>query len=397
MMVSVSTFQAGHWRLCWSTRRSIVRRELSATKRRTNNIHPKQDAKTNKTPRYNVAIASAFVLIGISAWTRHYREKKLQECFLNIFDGREDPQELIRNMQRTGLMGSQRSVKEELNQIQDWHVEHGYRGGITLRDLTQHLFVNKQIGIVENLEDLVEDPMRLARRECYYLYYEIKGDGEIQQQIFCRGTTLAVDILTCLSVWMVYDDELDCRIHSGFKHHADRILNDILPLLVSPDIERATVEVSGHSLGGSVAFILAAKLRKRGYNVIRVTTVGAPRICATKTGALNVQNLLPKDTIRIENDTDIVPFLPPFGESVGNKLYLLNSSQDMVYFPTNRLPIWADSVFINMRLPEIVAAIGQPHRIPTYVSIFNQACEKASKQYNLSRVDMDGSCADHDF
>ena len=299
---------------------------------------------------------------------------------MNIFDGREDRDEVARTMQRNGLMGSERSVKDEIHLIQDWHVEHGYRGGITLRDLTQHLFVNKQMGVVENLEDLVEDPMRLARRECYYLYYEIKGDGQIQQQIFCRGTTLGVDILTCLSFWMVYDDELGCRVHRGFKRHADRILNDILPLLVSPDNGRATIEVSGHSLGGAVAFILAAKLRKRGYNVIRVTTVGAPRICATKTGALNVQSLLPKDTMRIENDTDIVPYLPPFGESVGNKLYLLNSSQDMVYFPTSRLPSWADSAFINFRLPEIIVAMGQAHRIPEYVSIFNRASEKAPTQ-----------------
>ena len=77
-----------------------------------------------------------------------------------------------------------------------------------------------------SLEELLEDPMRLARRECYYVYYEIQPSGRLVQQVFCRGTTLKVDILTCLQAWTVYDEELQCRVHRGFRDQADRVLAD---------------------------------------------------------------------------------------------------------------------------------------------------------------------------
>jgi hypothetical protein len=184
-----------------------------------------------------------------------------------------------------------------------------------LLDVTQPLFqANPDRGILEDLEDFALDPWRLARRECYYLYYEITGTGEIKQHIFCRGTTIAVDILTCLSFWMTYDEELDCRVHLGFRNQAERILQDIQPA----SDQRSTIEVSGHSLGGAVAYIVAAKLQKRGYRVTRVTSVGAPRFCATPKGAKLLELTLPKDTLRIENDTDLVPFLPLFGQVIAH-------------------------------------------------------------------------------
>jgi triacylglycerol lipase len=122
-----------------------------------------------------------------------------------------------------------------------------------------------------------------------------------RQQIFCRGTTLAIDVLSCLSFWMVYDEELGCRVHLGFRNQADRIFKDIQPLLAPTDDKRPTVEVSGHSLGGALTYLIAAKLRKRGYKVVRATSVGAPRLCATAAGASILESLLPRDNLRIEN------------------------------------------------------------------------------------------------
>jgi pimeloyl-ACP methyl ester carboxylesterase len=209
------------------------------------------------------------------------------------------------------------------------------------------------------------------------MYYEIKGNGHIRQQIFCRGTTLAVEIMTCLSFWMVYDEDLDCRIHSGFRDHADHLLKDILPLLPPAEDKRTTLEVSGHSLGGAVAFILAAKLRKKGFNVVRATSVGAPRFCATEIGAQTIQALLPKNTLRIENDTDIITYLPPFGKNVGDKLYMLDSSRDVAFIPKNDATKWSDSVFVNFSLHEQLRAGGVPHRVYTYVARFEEAFGKS--------------------
>jgi hypothetical protein len=342
------------------------------------------------------AMAASVFAVGVSWYVRQWRHQKLQELdYVNQTNfTQRNPQELIVTMERTGLMGitaGAKSVKEELEHIRQWHLEHGYKGGLVLRELTQPLFVHgdetTHSGTMSNLEhmleDLASDPMRLARRECYYLYYEITGNGQIRQQIFCRGTTLAIDILTCLSLWMVYDEELGCRVHLGFRNQANRILDDIQPLLLANDDDRkrTTIEVSGHSLGGAVAFLVAAKLRKRGYQVVRVTSVGAPRFCATAASALILESLLPKDNLQIENDTDLVPYLPPFGHNVGNKLYLIDGSGAMAYIrsaddPNNRW-WWVNSVFVNFRPWELLVARGQPHRVPYYVSHVKTAFEKS--------------------
>jgi hypothetical protein len=134
-----------------------------------------------------------------------------------------------------------------------------------------------------------------------------------------------------------------------------------------------------------VAYLLAAKLKLRGYNVIQVTGVEAPRLCATRESALKLQKNLPTDTLRIENDVDPVPFLPPFGYSVGNKLYLVDSIRKAAYLPfysrsASADPIdkknfknWTDSVFINARLWEIISKRGKSHRVPYIVKQLEHA------------------------
>ena len=329
-----------------------------------------------------ISIAAVSLLLGASYSARNYRKRRLSE--LNYVNAETSNalknrkiKDLIRLVKRTGLMGISGaiSVKDELDIIRVWHNENGYKGGLVLRDLTEPLFSTQndnnehhETGIIDDMENLILDPMQLARRECYYLYYEITGAGEIRQQIFCRGTTLAIDILTCLQLWMVYDEELECRIHLGFRNQAERILEDVLPLLSPESDKRATIEVSGHSLGGAVACILAAKLRKRGYNVVRATSIAGPPFCSSSNSASVVRSLLPKDSLRIVNDTDPVPFLPPFCHHVGNKLWLFENSNSAYYIPDDGSKSWVDSLLINFLVPEILQSKGRSHRVPYYIS-----------------------------
>ena len=69
------------------------------------------------------------------------------------------------------------------------------------------------------------------------------------------------------------------------------------------------------------------KLKKRGYNVVRVTSVGAPRYCDPESTE-KLFKLLPTDCLRIEEELDIFTYLPPFkyGHQVGNKLWFVRDS-----------------------------------------------------------------------
>lgn len=287
------------------------------------------------------------------------------------------------SLQGTSLPGA-KSVKEELEHIRKWHHRHGYNGGIVLRELTKPLFrlysmTDEDVAAEEDAEQVpmfdITDPMRLARRECYYLYYELTDTGQLRQEIFCRGTTLYVDILTCLQTWWVYDEDLQCRVHCGFRDHADRMLNDILPLLAPPTWKRATVEITGHSLGGAVAQILAIKLQKRGYNVVRVTSVASPRYCAPD-AVDTLLPLLPKDTLCIDDDRDVVPLLPPFGAPIGNRLWLIHNGPARFIPAKERSSIsWPDSFWWNFRFWDLLLTLGRPHRIRNHVAQLKQMQE----------------------
>lgn len=311
------------------------------------------------------ALGLAIFTVPLSYYGREWRKEQIQ-LLDAASKNMESPgylwyqvNDLILNMKRAGIMGqTAKSVSGELGVIQKWHQEHGYAGGIVLRDLEQPLFL-------DDMDDIVEDPMRRARRECYYLYYERTPTAEIRQEIFCRGTTLFVDVLTCLQFWYVYDEELDTKVHRGFRNHADRLIEDLIPLLVK-DNKRATVSVSGHSLGGAVASIVALKLKKRGYNVTKLTTIASPRFC-NREGVSKLSPLLPEKTLRCEDDRDLVHLLPPFAAHLEcDKLWFVQDDVPRLV-PKAKQPSWVDSVLINFRAWEILTSFSYRHRIESHV------------------------------
>lgn len=301
---------------------------------------------------------------------------------------KRDLSTLLQTTIRAGLMGQKKSVKEELEHIRKWHQNNGFHGGLVVRELTQPLYNIRDHGNImtpneaSTTEESIPTIHNLNQRECYYLYYEVRPDGQIRQQIFCRGTTLAADVWTGMQSMLLYtyDEELNCSLHKGFLDHANRLITDLQPLLVSDGEKgtankRATVELCGHSLGGAVAIIVACKLMKRGYHVLQVTTIGAPRVCHWDAVPI-LSNFLPKDTLRIENDLDLVCYLPPHGKGlftnkssgyVGHKL--LFSSDDLARFipaSASRQFKWVDSFWLNGRFPEMIRAMPKSHKVPMY-------------------------------
>ena len=253
-----------------------------------------------------------------------------------------------------------------MDSIQEWHQQRGFRRGLVLRELNRPLFDIEGGDDVEMLP-----PTELDQRECYFLYYELLANGELKQQIFCRGTTLTADVATCLNSRLVLDDELGSRLHAGFLGHANRLVRDVEPLLAPLTNHRATIELCGHSLGGAVACIAALKLRKRGYNVVRVTSVASHRFCNHE-AAEALAPLLPPESLRIEDDLDAVPYLPPFESNLGDKPWFVSRRGDQkdAYFVSSdvcRESKWADSALINWRMPESAACIDKVHRVPSYV------------------------------
>lgn len=370
----------------------------------TTTAKPKNDH--NHRHKYILAATASTALISLSIYTRHVSDEKLshlalaKDCGLLSSDvDNEDSSSsnqynlpyIIEQVTRAGLVGTTKSVKDELQYIRKWHIERGYNGGIVLRDVTRPLFsLPESLGLDTNANNSEEEnnnsntsmedtinPKHANRRECYYLYYEIHSNGQTKQQIFCRGTTLIYDVLTCLQTLFVYDDELECNVHYGFNQHANRIVEDVIPLLAPPRSDNlsgvATIEVCGHSLGGALACLVAAKLMKRGYIVTMVTSLAGPRLCKGKTDRETLQKLLPAQTIRIEDDLDVVSYLPPTGLAVGDKLWFANDNNAyMIRQDLGDENDWIDSVWLNLKIFETILNQSQKHRVKSYIKSLQQ-------------------------
>ncbi|KAL7514553.1 hypothetical protein ACHAXN_013352 [Cyclotella atomus] len=371
----------------------------------TTNTH-RQHEHPHRRRTLAAGLTAAASIAGLSVYTRYERRKKLatltpaaeggllissssDEISKAGFKPKYDVSSLIETITRAGLVGGTKSVKDELDTLRKWHVQRGYNGGLVVRDLSRPLFNldlfhsdKKESGSNEEL-NVSNDVGLMNQRECYYLYYEIHSNGETRQQLFCRGTTLLSDVMTCLQTWFEYDEELGCRVHHGFNKHANRIVEDVIPLLVPPS-NKSTIEICGHSLGGAVAMLVAIKLRKRGYFVTKVTSVAGPRFCRGIEEREVLEKWLPARTIRIEDDLDLVTYLPPFGVSIGDKLWLVSDYfdgklKDEVYMLPGEcmedgtgVNDFTESVWLNLRLFESLRKQHVTHRVMSYVEKLKQ-------------------------
>lgn len=216
--------------------------------------------------------------VAASFYIRRWREEKLVDLCHNfpldeIKRTRDNIDSVIQLGERAALMGYQRNVEHELDDIRTWHRARGFLGGIILRELDAPLFTTADANDKSDTPKSSHTQTSREERNCYYLYYELTGAGHVKQQIFCRGTTLLSDVLTDLKSVYVWDEELKCTVHMGFRDHANRLLEDLEPLLADRSDRRSTVELCGHSLGGAVALlVLVHRICPRHTHASRITS-----------------------------------------------------------------------------------------------------------------------------
>jgi len=126
--------------------------------------------------------------------------------------------------------------------------------------------------------------------------------------------------------------------------------------------KQARLTLSGHSMGGAVAVIVAMKLMHRGFHIDRVVTFGAPMVTNTEGCELH-RSVLP--LLRVCHEEDVVPVLPPFSayelltsawmgiyEHFGQQLLLVRSHPDRVCYlkGESEAQWWQHSFWLNLPL-----------------------------------------------
>ena len=116
------------------------------------------------------------------------------------------------------------------------------------------------------------------------------------------------------------------RVHKGFNKGIEQVIKNIESKMINIGNENAPTFLTGHSLGGAIANLVAAYLFNTNWPIHSVYTFGAPRV-----GCRNFRAIYNKldngRSFRIVNRHDIVSRIPPRimrYKHVG-ELYYLNS------------------------------------------------------------------------
>jgi hypothetical protein len=166
-------------------------------------------------------------------------------------------------------------------------------------------------------------------------YFLEQDDKRHIQIITIRGTNNNQNISEDLDYTVRDDRQAAIPVHTGFDRAARLVYQDVKPYL-KPGYK---TYVTGHSLGGAVAAVVAIYLIEDGVTVERVVTFGQPRFTTTE-GAKRLQFL---PLTRVVDENDIVPLVPPsnlsdprFGafDHVGEEVILLEGP-DFVYLPAH--------------------------------------------------------------
>ena len=140
-------------------------------------------------------------------------------------------------------------------------------------------------------------------------YFLERDDRARIQRITIRGTVDKANITEDFDAKVRLDPKAQIPLHEGFDRVAQTIYADARPYL-KPGYK---TYLTGHSLGGAAVAVLAITMRDDGHVVERVATFGQPRVTTTE----GTHRLGTLPLIRVVDENDVVPMIPPDGIASG--------------------------------------------------------------------------------
>ncbi len=142
-------------------------------------------------------------------------------------------------------------------------------------------------------------------------YFIERDDKAKVQYISIRGTANKRNVLEDVEMRIREDLALAIPVHAGFDATTRLLYDDMKPYLK----KNYTTYITGHSLGGAIAALLAIHMTDDGYKVEKVVTFGQPKFTTTD----GVEKLEFLALVRVVDENDIVPMLPP--TTIVNRVY----------------------------------------------------------------------------
>ena len=206
-------------------------------------------------------------------------------------------------------------------------------------------------------------------------YFLSQGNGV--QTIAIRGTANLANVMVDLDIEFQPDERLGITLHNGFKSGAEAVFNDVKPWLVAG----MPVQITGHSLGGAIAVVLAMYLKHdTAMQITQVITFGQPKV-TNVTGA-DIYSSIP--LTRVVTQKDLVPLVPPLSPlqikdldvywHMGEEIILLGQQQ---YSQTRGLKSMLRATKLSTALPD--ESNLQAHQITTYQTLIGELLQSAEE------------------
>ena len=238
---------------------------------------------------------------------------------------------------------------------------------LQLARLADMVYLNSPLLDLELQTWLLSGQLRSVGQDSQYLY----ACGADYDVLVCRGTEgkladIRTDTQCPLVNWPLGST---CKAHQGFSTEADVILADLHQQQPQAGLMRP-LWITGHSLGGALAILLALQLSKKpGCKLAGVVTFGQPKVGDAQLSQTITAQLLPFYR-RYVNQRDIVPKLPPLPDYRHcGQLYYFDDMDQLQLNPPRWLML-LDQVLCDADQAE--AALRQhldDHKMKNYVSL----------------------------
>lgn len=152
------------------------------------------------------------------------------------------------------------------------------------------------------------------------------------QIIAVRGTSNIENAIVDIYLKLIVDKKTGVALHHGFSVAARQVYAELKPMLKTD----YKINVTGHSLGGAVALILAIYLDADQFNVEQVTTFGQPKV-TNIAGANKIQHI---NVIRVVTPLDLVPLVPLFDPlDISNVEVYWHAGKEVILLANNQYAV----------------------------------------------------------